>query len=456
MSIDLIVKNGHLVFPHEGIRKGDIGINNGKIEMIGKNLDLVKAKEVLDVKQNFIFPGVIDPHVHFGQFTQLDEDFIKETRSAATGGVSTVLVFYRSLESYDKIFDEIKKCGEERSCIDFSIHLGISTEEQILSIPKYIKDFGVTSFKFLMSYKGDEARKQGVAEMTDGVLYDSLSILKQHKGALACVHCENIELIRPITAKLKATGRTDPAAWAESRPDFTESEYVRRVLFLAELTGAPVYIVHLSSKKALEEVQISRQRFSKVFVETCPAYLAFTKESMKDTLLKMAPPVRAQEDIEALWDGIKNGDIQTIGSDHIARKKLEKYIDNIWDAPLGISGTALILPFLLSEGYHKRGISLERIAEITSYNVSKIFNLYPLKGNLGIGADADLVVVDLEKEQIVTNNILNSSCDYSIFENWSMKGWPVLTMLRGEVVMRDGEIIGRQGVGRFIRRDSIT
>ncbi len=161
MELDYIIKNGKFVIPREGVTAGCIGIKDEKIVMISKNLDFMTSKEVIEAKGKYVFPGIIEPHVHFGLGSKLDEDFLTETRSAATGGVSTVITYYRQIEPYEKIFDEIKRLGEERSCIDFSIHLGISSEEHIRSIPKYIDDFGVTSFKFLMAYKGEDAKKMG-------------------------------------------------------------------------------------------------------------------------------------------------------------------------------------------------------------------------------------------------------------------------------------------------------
>lgn len=454
MELDCLVKNGLMVIPSEGIIEGSIGIKDERIVTIGKSLDSIAAKQVINAQGNYVLPGVIEPHVHFGLGSQLEEDFLTETRSAATGGISTIITYYRQKEPYEKIFDEIKTLGEERSCIDFSIHLGISSEEHIRKIAKYVDEYGVSSFKFLMAYKGEDAKRMGSAEMTDGIFYDALSAIKELKGVLPCIHAENIELIWNIRKKLLDQGRSDPAAWAESRPDFTESEYVRRALFFAQLTNCPLYIVHLTCKKALEEVRLCRQHYSKVFVETCPVYLTHTKEDMKDNLLKISPPVRSKEDNDALWEGIRDGSIQTVGSDHLALRRKSK-VGSIWDASMGISGTALVLPVLLSEGVHKRDISLERIAEVTSYNVAKIFNLYPRKGNIQIGSDADLTIVDLDKEQTVTHTMLNSSSDFCIYENWRLKGWPVLTMVRGNVVMRDGEIVGKRGFGKYIRRDPV-
>lgn len=452
MKLDCIIKNGNLVIPKQGIMEGSIGIKDEKITTITTGLDFPTAKEVIDARGNYVLPGLIEPHAHFGIGSQLDEDFLTETKSAATGGITTILTYYRQKEPYEDVFYKIITLGEERSYIDFSIHLGVSSEEHIKSIPKYINDFGITSLKFLMGYKGEDARKMNSAEMTDGILYDAMLVLKGYKGSLPCIHAENIELIWSIRKRLIDQGRSDPTAWSDSRPDFTESEYVRRALFLSELTGCPIYIVHLSSKKGLEELKASRPHYARVFVETCPQYLTHTKELMVDNLLKVNPPIRSKEDIDALWGGIKDGYIQTVGSDHIASKKESKK-GSIWDASLGFAGTATLLPVLLSEGVHKRKIPLEKVAEITSYNVAKIFNLYPKKGSIKIGSDADLTIIDLEKEKIVKHTMLNSSSDFSIYENWHLKGWPILTMVRGNVVMRDGEVIGKRGFGKFIKRN---
>jgi len=453
MDLDTLIKNAKIVLPKNGIINGAIGIKGEKIALISSDHGFHGADEVIDAKGNYVFPGVIEPHVHFGLGSKLDQDFITETRSAATGGVTTVITYYRQNDPYDDILGEIKTMGEERSCIDFSIHLGISSEEHIHNIPKYADEFGVTSFKFLMAYKGEDAKKMGSAEMTDGLFYDALLKIKDLKGVIPCVHAENIELIWNIRKKILDQGRTDPPAWPDSRPDFTESEYVRRALFLAELTDCPLYIVHLSTRKALEEARKVSKRYPKVYVETCPVYLTHTRDSMKDNILKVAPPVRSQEDNEALWEGIRDGSIQTVGSDHLALKRKSKE-GTIWEASMGISGTSTVLPILLSEGYHKRGISLERIAEVASYNSAKIFNLYPQKGTISIGSDADLTIVDLEKEKRVSHEMLNSASDFSVYEDWRVKGWPILTIVRGSVIMKEGEILGKEGFGKYLRRDS--
>ena len=451
MELDCVIMNGNLVIPTQGIMKGSIGIKDEKIAMISDSPNLTKAKETIDAEGKYVFPGVIEPHVHFGLGSKLDEDLITETRSAATGGITTVITYYRQIEPYDDFVDEFVRLGQERACIDFSLHLGVSSEEHISSIPKFCAEYGISSYKFMMVFKGEDAKKAGAAEMNDGVFYDALQKIKTIDGVLPCIHAENIELIWSLRKRIMDQGRTDPLAWAESRPDFTEADFVRRALFLAELTDCPLYIVHTTSKAALDEVMLAREHYSKIFVETCPVYLTHTKEMMEDNMMKVAPPLRSKKDNEALWGGIRDGCIQTVGSDHLALKK-ESKSGSIWEASMGISGTATVLPSLLSEGYHKRNISLERIAEVTSYNAARIFNLYPRKGNIQVGFDADLAIVDLELEKNVTHEMLNSASDFSIYEGWNLKGWPVSTIVRGKMVMQDGEIVGRKGYGKFIER----
>jgi dihydropyrimidinase len=303
-----------------------------------------------------------------------------------------------------------------------------------------------------MNYKGDDAKSMNSPEMNDGMLYDAMVVLERFRKGLACIHAENVEIIWSMRKKLLDEGRSDPKAWCDSRPDFTEAEYIRRAIFLAVVSKCPIYIVHLSTKRGLEEVRCFGQGSPKVFVETCPHYLTHTRELVTDNLLKVNPPIRSKEDIDALWKGINEGSIHTVGSDHISRKKESKK-GSIWEASLGFAGTGTLFPVLLSEGFHKRKIPLEKIAEITSYNVAKIFRLYPRKGDIRVGSDADLTIVDLDKEKKVRHDSLDSSSDFSIYENWILKGWPVLTMVRGNVVMDNGKVLAGEGGGKFLRRN---
>ena len=226
-------------------------------------------------------------------------------------------------------------------------------------------------------------------------------------------------------------------------------------MLFARQTGAPLYIVHLSAALCLDEVRSARRRWPelRVYVETCPHFLTHSSESklVPHTLGKINPPLRRPADVEALWAGLADGSVDTIGSDHSARRK-EKKTGTIWTSAAGFPGTGAILPVLLSEGFHRRGLPLARIVELTSYNPARIFGLYPKKGHLGIGADADLVVVDLDRERTCDGTTFQSYADYSLYDGWTLTGWPVLTMLRGRVIVEDGRVVGPPGAGRYLAR----
>jgi len=324
-------------------------------------------------------------------------------------------------------------------------------EAEISRIDSFIRDWGISSFKFLMAYKN---RPGFFNEFKDGWFYDALNTIAKYGEAVACIHAENDEVVEHFTQKVMTAGKQGLAAWAESRPDFAEAECVNRALYFGELTHCPTYIVHMSAKRSLEELSRYKQKGNKVYAETCPHYLLQTIDSPVGILGKIQPPLRTQADCDALWEGIANGCIDTIGSDSCAtRLAAKRGQGDIWTATSSFPGTATILPLMLSEGYHKRGVSLERIVELTSYNVANIFNLYPQKGAIMIGADADLAIVDLNLEQTVTPSLIQGYCDYTIFDGWKVKGWPVMTLLRGEVIMKEGQLIAKESHGRYLPRN---
>jgi dihydropyrimidinase len=318
-------------------------------------------------------------------------------------------------------------------------------------LDKYIGDYGMTSFKFFMSFRGEEGAYIGLPGIDDGVMYELFEALGQRPGAVLCVHTENIEVVWSIRKRLQESGRDDLKAWHESRPPFTESEAAVRAMLFAAETGCSVYIVHTSTQDTLAEVRSFREQGGQVYIETCPHYLTHTYDSPVGMLGKQNPPLRGWEDVEAMWEAIEDGTVDTIGSDHAPRTG-ERKRGSVWTASPGQPNMPLILPVLLSEGAHKRGLSLERVAQVTAANAARIFGLWPRKGSLQIGADADLVVVDMGLEKTVTAAGLQGRADYSIYEGVSLTGWPVLTMLRGQTVARDGQLLAKPGQGKFIHR----
>lgn len=454
MDVDLLIENGVIVIPKVGLFKGCLGIVEEKIVGIYDSPQGITAREKIDAKGNYILPGLVEPHVHYGYKGNLESHFRTETASAALGGITTVIPFYRDYEnpiSLYKNIPSIKTIGERNSYIDFSLHLLLITRNQLTNVERYLNEWGITSFKFYMAYKGEDAKSIGIIgnETDDGFLFEAFSILAKLPKAIACVHAENIEIILNFIKQYREEGRDGLPVWSECRPNLTEAESVHRVLTFAEAVGCPIYIVHLSTREALEEVRRFKTRYNKIFVETCPQYLTLTKDAPLGNLGKVSPPLRSSEDIEALWEGISEGIIDTIGSDHCPFRREDK-LGTIWDARTGFPGSATMLPILLSEGVHKRKISLEKVAEITSFNPAKIFNLFPRKGTIQVGSDADLCMVDLNLSKKVEAKMLQSISDFSVYESWTLKGWPILTMVRGRVIMKDGQIVGSKGYGLFI------
>jgi dihydropyrimidinase len=250
-------------------------------------------------------------------------------------------------------------------------------------------------------------------------------------------------------SRIRAEGRADLAAWNAARPAFAEAENVRRAGYFAELAGCALYYVHIGARPSLEEALGQRSRYPRVTIETCTHYLTHTEDSPVQALGKVNPPLRASADRDAMWEALLAGRIDTVGTDHCATMVARKQGD-IWAAAPGFPGVATLLPVLLSEGVHRRGLTLTDVARLCSYNVARTFNLYPRKGRIQIGADADIAVVDLERERTVAACDLASASDFSLYDGWTLKGWPILTVVRGQVVARDHQIIGKPGAGRFV------
>lgn len=452
---DLLLTGGTVVDPVNGAFRGDIGIKDGLIAGILVPGSGAAAKEIVSVEGRHVFPGGLDPHTHLGYANPFAQDVNTETVSAALGGVTTVLSFHRHYQNaiptpYDD-YPDLVSMVEEQAHVDIGLHFGILTEAQADELDRYI-DLGISSFKFYMAYRGADGKTVGmINEIDDGVMFDSFKKLGHHDHAVACVHCENTDIIGRYAKRVKESGMDGLAAWNAARPAFAEAEHVRRAGYFAEQAGCSLYYVHIGAKEGLQEALIQKQRYGRITVETCTHYLTLTEDSDVGTLGKVNPPLRKQEDLERIWEGVISGEISCVGTDHCAVCRAQKQ-GTIWQAASGFPGMATIFPVMLTEGYHKRGMSLQRIAQVTSYNAAKTFNLYPRKGTFQIGADADLAVVDIEKERVVDASVLGSASDFSLYEGKTLKGWPVMTFLGGKLIARDGKALGARGNGSFLKR----
>ena len=450
MPFDSVIRNGRVVLPSTGVQEVDLAIQGDRIAAHLQRGTEVEARQTIDAAGKVVLPGAIDAHTHLG-FGDPETDYLTETRAAALHGVTTLLNFLMSTQSYDGEYQVNRQRADAQAYVDYALHAVASTSEQLQEVGHYIRDYGITSFKFFMSFRGEEGSYLGLTPIDDGFMYELFAEMGRRPGTVVCVHTENIEVAWKLRDRLQQSGRDDLKAWHEARPSFIEAEAALRAMTFARETGCALYIVHTSTRETLEEVRRFRDRYDRIFIETCPHYLTHTYDSPVGTLGKQNPPLRAPEDVEALWEAIADGTVTTIGSDH-APRLWDRKQGTIWTASPGQPNMPLILPVLLSEGVHRRGLPLERVAEVTAANPARIFGLWPQKGSLRPGADADLAIVDMDKEVTVRTADLQSRADYSIYDGWTFKGWPVLTMLRGQVVAQDGQVMGSQGYGRFIKR----
>ena len=449
MKFDTIVKNGRLVTPFSGIQDVDVAIFGDKVAAIFQRPNDAEAVDMIDAMGNYVLPGLIDPHVHFGLGSP--DDYRSETMTAAIGGVTTVGNFLMKGDPYEELFEPEVKRGNESAYVDYVLHFTVMTDHHIAHLSDYI-EMGVPTFKYFMSFKGDEGDYLGVSGTDDGLLYEFLEALGQHQQAMTAVHPENIEVVWRLRDRLQKSGADGLRAWDACRPDFVEADDTHTACYFARRTKARLYVVHVSCKEAMDVLREQRQRYDGIYVETCPHFLTHTRDSEVGLLGKVNPPLRTQDDVEAVWETVFDGTCDVVASDHNSRKREKKQQGSIWKASAGFPGTAMILPVLLSEGVHKRGLTLERVVELTCHNPAKLFNLYPKKGTVQVGSDADIAIVDLDMEKEVKPEELYSHSDYSLYEGWSIKGWPVQTILRGKTVMKDGKIVGDKGYGRFVPR----
>ncbi len=433
MKADLVIRNARVV-THDGEFHGGVAVRDGVILLTGSNDALPDATRTIDAEGRVLMPGLIDPHCHLGVKYPYPEDMRTETAAAASGGVTTALLYARNLkESYIPYYEERKALGEENSVIDFGFHFGIQREEHIAEIPEIVAKTGVKSFKCYFGYEPDNPI--GIVPATDGWVYATMRTLKDIPGGVISVHCENTQIASWIKEEMKRTGRQDLGAYTESRPAFCEVETIRRMIFLAEKTGCPLHLVHTSVGMGPVLAAEARSRGIHVTVETCPHYLTRTcYDPDLDMRAKISPPLRDKEEQDGLWRGILDGTVYSLGTDHVPF--FPKKGEDLWTEFPGVVSFPWELSLLLHFGVHQRGMSLSRLVQLNSYNPARRFGLAPKKGTLQAGSDADLVLVDLDEERTV-HHTGKGTC---IYEGWTLKGWPVLTVARGAVVYENGAV----------------
>ena len=446
MRVDLLITNGRLVTPN-GVLNAGIAIKNGKLVAIAKSSNLPSSDKIIDAKNNFVIPGVIDGHVHFWDpgYTYR-EDWQSGTMSAASGGVTTVIDMPTTSPPTitPKSFRTKRKIAKKKALVDFALHAGI-TPQTIKHIPKLMKE-GATSFKMFIAEKVREFEN-----MDKEALFEALKKIFESK-ALASFHAES-ELVPSLRKKLQDAGRMDLTAHLDSRPILAETEAILHILQLTEETKALIHICHMTSAKGVKLVQEAKEKQIKISAETCPQYLLFKK---KDYLkmgpyLKVNPPIRTKEDQIALWRALQNQTIDMVASDHCPFPCEEKEIGwkNIWKAGTGVPGTETLLTLMISEGVNKSRISIQKLCKILCENPARIFRLYPKKGIIKVGSDADLVIIDLKQKKKITIDKMHTKAEFTPYEGWDVTGFPITTIVRGNIVAENGNIVGKSGYGIF-------
>ncbi len=458
-SYDLVVKGGEVLLPGMEPIRADIAIRDGKIAAILTAGSDVESTDTVDASGRLVMPGILDVHLHLGHGADISrprvaEDAASETGAAAAGGVTTIIPYLMGTTAYENgLWDEVRSVTEAGTRVDFGYHFIIATEDQLAGVPKYASDYGVPTFKLFMNNRGGEGKRLGLPDIDDGFMYRLFEAAAAH-GGMVCPHPENIEVSWVLRDKLKASdpeGKGGLPTWNASRPPFVEADAVQRAALLSKATASRLYVVHTSSEQALEAALLYRETDPHLYIETCPHYLTHDEKWDGGDLGKINPPLRAASDRDALWSALEDGLVDTIATDHVHRESASKK-GGIWNASPGTPGMETMLPVMLSEGYHKRGISLAALARVLCENPARIMGL-PQKGQIAIGKDADLAIVDLNAEWTPRRENVYSNAGYSIYEGWTLKGKVTDTFVRGRPVFRDGRLVENAvGTGKFLKR----
>jgi len=456
--MSILIKNGRIITAEQDYH-ADVYIENDKITTIGRELN-IQADKVINAKNKYVIPGGVDVHTHldmpFGGTTSSD-DFESGTRAAAFGGTTCLIDFAIQEKGtrMRKALDTWWKKAEGKATIDYGLHMIVTDlpEAHLEDMSDMVRE-GVTSFKLFMAYPG-------VLMVDDATIFKALKHTSK-TGALVCMHAENGSVIDLIVKQTIAEGKKAPIYHALTRPTTAEGEAVNRAIALAEMAGAPVYIVHLSSNDALEKVAEARDRGLPAYAETCPQYLFLSLEDMnkpgfEDAKLVFTPPLREKWHQDKLWAGLQKNTLQVVSTDHCPfcfkeQKELGK--EDFTKIPNGGPGIEHRLQLLFDGGVNEKRISVNRWVELTSTTPAKMFGLYPKKGTIAIGSDADVVIWDPEFEHTISVHSHHMHVDYSMFEGRKVKGNAEIVISQGEVVVENNKFFGRTGRGNFVKRNT--
>src|SRR5262245_7919070 len=461
MGFDTIIRGGTVATASDTFTC-DVGISGGRIAALGA--DLGAAREIVDARGRIVLPGGIDSHVHLSQPAApgivMADDFASGTRAAAFGGNTMVLPFalQQKGQSLREVVKQYHAKADGQCYVDVSFHLIIAdATDRVLGqeLPALVND-GYTSFKVFMTYEG--------LALSDLEMLNVMAVARE-TGALVMVHAENYDAIRFLTDRLERAGKTAPHFHAKSRPIPVEREATHRAISLAELVDVPVMIVHVSNREAMDEIARAQRRGLKVYGETCPQYLVLTAKDLEGLNMEGAkyvcsPPPRDEASQQACWEGLQQKIFSLFSSDHCPfrydepqGKLVPRGRTSFRWVPNGIPGVETRLPILFSEGVKKGRIGLNDFVALTATNHAKTYGLYPKKGTIAVGSDADIAIWDPERVVTIAQSVLHHGSDYTPYEGIKVKGWPVSTMVRGRFVVRDGQLVGAPGGGTYVARE---
>ena len=460
MTVDAVITGSHVILQNEMVDR-NIVIDDGKI--VGLTNDIPSCDLKIKGDGLVSLAGVIDPHIHYGVYSPIDEAAVTESKVAAIGGVTTMMRMLRLHGSYKQNLDSHLAASSKTHYVDYTIHASILHRDQINEM-EFCKSNGITSFKIYMNLgeevghvymdmqPGDRSMREERVEMTT----DMVEKIVAKAASLNCpvlVHAEDYQMCSCGMQTAKEKKMDGLAAWSQSRPTESEVKSITTVSQIARKYNCTVYFVHIGSNAAINAISEEKKKGTKIHVETCPHYLTLSYESQKGYLAKVMPPIRSSNDVESVWNEIQNGMMDTIGTDHVAnRLKLKLGGETVWNALAGFPGMGTMLPILLSEGVNRGKITLQQLSHMTSLNTARIFGMYPKKGIIQKGSDADIVMVDLKKEGKVSANTIDGFSDYNVYEGWNLKGWPIKTIVRGNIIAEDFKVVAKPGYGKFVPR----
>ena len=460
MTYDTVITDSHIILP-QGMIDKNILIDEGKI--VGFTNDTPACDNKINGNGLISVPGPIDTHVHYGVYSPINEAAKTESHAAAIGGITTMMRMLRLEDPFSNSLQAQLDASSYSHYIDYAIHASVFTPQQINEMNICVEK-GITSFKIYMNLGGEVGHvymdippnSSKLVESQVNVTNEIVEQTVKTAASLGCpilVHAEDYESCGCGIKTAKEKNQDGLSAWSNSRSPEFEAKAIKTVSKYGRDYDCVIYFAHIGSERALAQIEEEKKLGTKIFVETCPHYLSLSYDKQEGYLAKVMPPIRTENDNKAVWNALSKNQIDTIGTDHVANQlKLKLAGDDVWGALAGFPGIGTVIPILLNDGVNQNRITLEQFVQFTSQNAAKIFGMYPQKGTLEKNSDADITMIDLKREKKVTSDLFGGFSDYIVYEGRNLKGWPVKTIVRGEIVADDFEIIGKLGHGKLVER----